>query len=89
MKGQFQYCHPDPDHSAYSVIERQQSLLNRVKENVARAQERQRKYYNQKRQQETFEEGDLVWVCTHLVSRAGDAFMAKLAPKWQLYISQL
>ncbi|GAA6084431.1 piezo-type mechanosensitive ion channel component 2-like [Tachysurus ichikawai] len=33
--------HPDPDHSSYNVIERQQSLLSKVKENVTKAQERQ------------------------------------------------
>lgn len=79
----FQYRSPDPDQSAYEVIERQQLLLERVKENVTRAQARQQRYYNLKRQQVTFEEGELVWIRAHSLSRAGDAFLAKLAPKWQ------
>lgn len=78
-----QYRSPDPDQSAYEVIERQQSLLERIKENVTRAQTRQQRYYNMKRQQVTFQEGELVLVRAHPLSRAGDAFMAKLAPKWQ------
>ncbi len=79
----FQYRSPDPDQSAYEAIERQQSLLERVKENVTRAQSRQQRYYNRKRRQETFQEGELVWVRAHPLSRAGDAFTAKLAPKWR------
>ncbi len=79
----FQYRSPDPDQSEYEAIERQQSLLERVKENVTRAQSRQQRYYNRKRRQETFQEGELVWVQAHPLSRAGDAFTAKLAPKWR------
>ncbi len=30
-----------------------------------------------------YQPGDLVWILTHPLSRAGDAFMAKLAAKWQ------
>ncbi|KAI2643858.1 Transposon Ty3-I Gag-Pol polyprotein [Labeo rohita] len=41
-----QYHSPDPDQSAYEVIECQQSLLERVKGNVAKAQSRQQIYYN-------------------------------------------
>ncbi|KAI2648040.1 Retrovirus-related Pol polyprotein from transposon 17.6 [Labeo rohita] len=79
-----QYRSPDPDQSAYEVTERQQSLLERVKGSVAKAQSRQQRYYNRKRRQETFQEGELVWVRAHSFgSRAGDAFTAKLAPKWQ------
>ncbi len=79
----FQYRSPDPDQSAYEVIECQQSLLERMKENATRAQSRQQRYYNRKRRQETFHEGELLWVWAHPLSRAGDAFTAKLAPKWQ------
>jgi len=74
---------PNPDHVAYTTIERQKILLDQVREKTSQAQERQAKYYNKRRRAETFEEGDLVWVLTHHLSRAADYFTAKLAPKWQ------
>lgn len=72
---------PNPDHVAYSTVERQKALLDQEK--TSQAQERQGKYYNKRRRAESFEEGDLVWILTHPLSRAADYFMAKLAPKWQ------
>ncbi|XP_053681478.1 uncharacterized protein LOC127161145 [Labeo rohita] len=74
---------PDPDQPAYSVLDRQQLLYESVKENVGKAQAKQRKYYNLNRRTQNFSEGDLVWVRTHPLSRADDAFMAKISPKWK------
>lgn len=74
---------PDPDQAAYNTTERQKALLECVKENVSRAQKRQAKYYYLRRRLIQYEEGDLVWVQTHPLSRASDAYMAKPAPKWQ------
>lgn len=74
---------PDPDQATYNTIERQKALLDCVKDNVSRAQKRQAKYYDLRRRLVQYEEGDLVWVQTHPLSRASDAYMAKLAPKWQ------
>ncbi|KAG1945241.1 thy-1 membrane glycoprotein [Pimephales promelas] len=69
---------PNPDHVAYTTIERQKILLDQVREKTSQAQERQAKYYNKRRRAETFEEGDLVWVLTHHLSRAADYFTAKV-----------
>ncbi len=74
---------PVPDQPAYSTLERQKRLCESVKENVEKAQTKQQKYYDFKRRAQNFNEGDLVWVKTHPLSRADDAFMAKLSPKWK------
>ncbi len=74
---------PNPDYVAYSTVERQKALLDQVREKTSQAQERQGRYYNKRRKHESFEEGDLVWILTHPLSRAADYFMAKLAPRWQ------
>lgn len=73
----------NPDHVAYSTVERQKALLDQVREKTSQAQERQGKYYNKRRRAESFEKGDLVWILTPPLSRAAYYFMAKLAPKWQ------
>ncbi|KAI2663134.1 Transposon Ty3-G Gag-Pol polyprotein [Labeo rohita] len=54
--------HENPDQPAYSVLDRQQLLYESVKENVGKAQAKQRKYYNLNRRTQNFREGDLVWV---------------------------
>lgn len=74
---------PDPDQPAYSTLERQKCLYESVRENVEKAQIKQKKYYDLKRRVQNFNEGDLVWVRTHPLSRADDAFMAKISPKWK------
>ncbi len=74
---------PNPDHMAYITVERQSELIEQVKEKTSQAQERQARYYNRRRKLESFEEGDLVWIRTHPLSRASNAYMAKLAPKWR------
>ncbi|GAA6086488.1 piezo-type mechanosensitive ion channel component 2-like [Tachysurus ichikawai] len=48
-----------PDHMAYSTVEMQRELFERVKEKTSQAQQRQAKYYNRRRKLESFEEGDL------------------------------
>ncbi len=74
---------PNPDQPALEhTLERQKSLYESVKENVEKAQTK-RKYYDFKRRAQNFNEGDLVWVKTHPLSRADDAFMAKISPKWK------
>lgn len=74
---------PDPDQPSYSTLERQKSLYESVRENVEKAQTKQRRYYDLRRRTQNFDEGDLVWVKTHPLSRADDAFMAKISPKWK------
>ncbi|XP_073808802.1 adenosylhomocysteinase isoform X1 [Danio rerio] len=74
---------PDPNQPAYNTLERQKILYDVVRDNVEKAQSKQRKYYNMKRRTQNFEEGDLVWVRTHPLSKADDAFMAKISPKWK------
>ncbi len=64
---------PDPDQPAYSTLERQKFLYESVRENVEKAQTK-RKYYNLKRRVQNFNEGDLVWVRTHPLSRAEECF---------------
>uniref|UniRef100_A0A8C2F2M0 Gypsy retrotransposon integrase-like protein 1 n=1 Tax=Cyprinus carpio TaxID=7962 RepID=A0A8C2F2M0_CYPCA len=46
---------PNPDHVAYSTVERQKALLDQVREKTSQAQERQGKYYNKRRRAESFE----------------------------------
>ncbi len=74
---------PDPSRSVHPSLEHQKDLINLVKENVARAQAKQKKYYDQRHQQTLFQVGDVVWVRTHPLSKADDGFMAKLSPKWK------
>lgn len=74
---------PDPDQPSYSTLERQKSLYESVRENVEKAQTKQRRYYDLRRRTQNFDEGDLVWVKTHPLSRADNAFMAKIYPKWK------
>ncbi|XP_073731162.1 retrovirus-related Pol polyprotein from transposon opus [Misgurnus anguillicaudatus] len=74
---------PDPDHPSYDTIERQELLFESVRENVDKAQAKQKKYYDLKRRNQDFQEGDLVWVRTHPLSSADDGFMAKISPKWR------
>lgn len=77
------HCTPDPDSPTYAVIDRQQSLIRLIKENVERAQTKQKRYYDQKRKQTNFQVGDVVWVRAHPLSKADDGFMAKLSAKWK------
>lgn len=74
---------PDPDNPAYPILEKYKELIQTVKRNIARAQEKQRHYYNLRRRPAHFQVGDWVWVRTHPLSRASDGFMAKLAAKWK------
>ena len=74
---------PDPDESTYALLERQKRLVESVRQHVAKAQEKQGRYYNLRREQVTFEPGDLVWIRDHPLSKAEVGFMAKLAPKWK------
>ncbi len=76
---------PNPSNleSGETTVERQESLIQLVKENVQRAQAKQRHYYILRRKQAKYKEGDLVWVRTHPLSKADDGFMAKLSPKWK------
>ncbi len=39
---------PNPDHMAYSTVERQSELIEQVKEKTSQAQERQARYYNRR-----------------------------------------
>lgn len=74
---------PDPNNPAYSTLERQQEPITIVKENVTRAQARQKRYYDQHRKPVHFQEGDVVWVRTHPLSRADEGFMAKMLARWK------
>lgn len=74
---------PDPNSPAYPILDRQKELISLVKENVERAQAKQKRYYDQRRKQTLFQVGDIVWVRSHPLSRADDGFMAKLSAKWK------
>ncbi len=47
------------------TLERQEGMICLVKENVERAQAKQKHYYDLRRKQAIFQEGDVVWVRTH------------------------
>jgi len=53
-----------------------------VRANLARAFQRQEKYYNLRRRPWKPEIGDKVWKRLHPLSKKDDAFNAKLAPKF-------
>lgn len=74
---------PDPNSPVYPILERQKELVSLVKENVERAQIKQKKYYDQRHKPIQFQVGGVVWVRTHPLSKADDGFMAKLSPKWK------
>uniref|UniRef100_A0A671M2X0 Gypsy retrotransposon integrase-like protein 1 n=1 Tax=Sinocyclocheilus anshuiensis TaxID=1608454 RepID=A0A671M2X0_9TELE len=74
---------PRPDSPTYELLERQQELVETVKENVEKAQLKQKRNYNRKRTVEDFQEGDLVSVRAHPVSKAQEGHMAKLAARWK------
>uniref|UniRef100_A0A3P9LFN0 Integrase catalytic domain-containing protein n=1 Tax=Oryzias latipes TaxID=8090 RepID=A0A3P9LFN0_ORYLA len=73
---------PSPHQPRYTLMERQQRLIEQVKKRVEQCQTRQAKYYNTRRRSAQFQPGDLVWVRTHPLSKASEHFSAKLAPKW-------
>lgn len=74
---------PHPDSPTYELLERQRELVETVKENVEKAQLKQKRSYNRKRKVEDFQEGDLVWVRAHPLSKAEEGHMAKLAARWK------
>ncbi len=74
---------PDPNNPAYPILDRQRELIDLVKENVKQAQAKQKRYYDQHRKSVDFQEGDVVWVRTHPLSKANEGFMAKLSAKWK------
>ncbi len=49
---------PDPEQPSYDTIDRQKLLYETVRENVEKAQSKQKKYYNLKRRTQDFQEGD-------------------------------
>lgn len=51
---------PDPDSPAYAILERQKELVSLVRENVERAQTKQKKYYDQRHKPAQFQVGDVV-----------------------------
>ncbi|KAL1251054.1 hypothetical protein QQF64_018850 [Cirrhinus molitorella] len=50
---------------------------------MVNAHTKQARYYNARRKFVQFQEGDLVWVRAHPVSKADTFFSSKLAPKWE------
>ena len=78
------YKSPSPaQREAYNLVERQQKMLEEVQRRVGVHQLRQARYYNARRKDAHFQQGDLVWVRSHPLSRASDKFSAKLAPRWE------
>lgn len=51
-----------PDHPAYARVEKQEALFKTLRDNMARAQGRQAKYYNHRHRAVTYEVGNLVWI---------------------------
>lgn len=74
---------PNPNSQAYTLRERQSELVSSVRENVRRAQSKQKLYYDQRHKPVLFHVGDIVWVRTHPLSKADEGFTAKLSPKWK------
>ncbi len=74
---------PDPSSPTYEVIDRQQNLIQVVRENVERAQTKQKCYYDKKRKHDQFQVGDIVWVRAHPLSKADIGFMSKLSARWK------
>ncbi|KAL1268885.1 hypothetical protein QQF64_034248 [Cirrhinus molitorella] len=74
---------PNPGQSRYSLIERQQQLQQDVVKAMVNAHTKQARYYNARQKFVQFQEGDLVWVRAHPVSKADTFFSSKLAPKWE------
>ncbi|KAL0151927.1 hypothetical protein M9458_052779, partial [Cirrhinus mrigala] len=74
---------PSPDQPAYSLVERQNIMVEEVKSRMRMSQAKQAKYYNYSRKNAQFQPGDLVWLKTHPLSSASNKFSAKLAPKWE------
>jgi hypothetical protein len=75
---------PSPiQHAAYKLVERQQRMTEEVKRRVGVHQARQAKYYNSRHKDAQFQQGDLVWVRAHPLSKASDKFTSKLAPRWE------
>lgn len=75
---------PSPtQHAAYKLVERQQRMTEEVRRRVGVHQARQAKYYNSRRKDAQFQQGDLVWVRSHPLSKASDKFTSKLAPWWE------
>lgn len=73
---------PSPDQrSAYTQVERQQTMAEEMSRRMGSHQTRQAKYYNSR--DTHFLAGDFVWVRSHPLSKATDTFSAKLAPKWE------
>lgn len=73
----------DPSSPTYEVIDRQQSLIQMVRENVERAQAKQKCYYDKKRKHTQFQVGDIVWVRANALSKADEGFMSKSSAKWK------
>jgi len=80
--------HPDQHHHPTAAAppetnhRRLKEAYEVVRANLARAFQRQEKYYNLRRRPWKPEIGDKVWKRLHPLSRKDDAFNAKLAPKF-------
>ncbi|KAL6486487.1 hypothetical protein MHYP_G00058790 [Metynnis hypsauchen] len=76
---------PSPDHGVYRVIQRQQELVQQVRENVEKFQAKQAKYYNRRSSPACFQSGDgvegRVWLRSHPLSQADVGFPAKLVER--------
>ncbi len=86
LKGSLEKALPRPStpyNPTNDIVERQESMICLVKENVKRAQANQKQYYDLQRKQTIFQEEDVVLVRTPLMSKAEDVVMAKLSPRWK------
>lgn len=70
-----------PNSPAYSKIAQLEELSSLVSKNLVTARHRQKHNYDKNRRELEFLECDRVWVKAHLLLKASQSFMAKLAPK--------
>uniref|UniRef100_A0A8C7XZJ4 Integrase catalytic domain-containing protein n=1 Tax=Oryzias sinensis TaxID=183150 RepID=A0A8C7XZJ4_9TELE len=85
LKGPFERLigvSPSPHPPHYELMERQTEMIEQVRKRVGVRQARQAKYYNACRRGVQLLPGNLVWVRSHLLSKASENFSAKLAPRW-------
>ncbi len=68
-------------HFSKFLRQRLERAVEFVKENLIKAKERQKEYYDRKHRVSPFKTGDLVWRDLHLLSDATKQFTTKLAPR--------
>lgn len=69
----------EPQQTSLRVLKDLQGI---VQQNLSRAKEKQKCYYDAGRQDVVYAKNDRVWMKAHPLSKASQAFSAKFAPQW-------